>query len=164
MASREVVATINGKKHWLWRGGDSQGAVLDVLVQSRRDQNDATRLMRKLLRKHRRAPRVLIADKPKSYAAANRDLGINVEHRQHKGLNNRAENSHQPTRVREKVMRRFKSARQLHRFSSVHDQAANLFMHCRYHTDAKQRRALRTEAFEAWESVTGTAMLERLAA
>jgi putative transposase len=149
-----VVVTINGKKHWLWRAVDQHGAVLDVLVQSRRDRHAARRLMRKLPRKHGRAPRVLITDKLKSYAAAHRDLGLNGEHRQHKGLNNRAENSHQPTRVREKVMRRFKSARHLQRFASVHDQVANLFMHCRYHTDARQKRALRTQAFEAWESVT----------
>jgi len=103
------------------------------------------------LKKHGRAPRVLITDKLKSYAAANRALGISVEHRQHKGLNNRAENSHQPTRVREKVMRRFKPARHLQRFASVHDQVANLFMHCRYYnTDAKQKQALRTQVIEAW--------------
>jgi putative transposase len=160
----EVVVTINGKKHWLWRAVDQHGAVLDVLVQSRRDRHAARRLMRKLLRKHGRAPRVLVTDKLKSYAAANRDLGINVDHRQHKGLNNRAENSHQPTRLREKVMRRFKSARHLQRFASVHDQIANLFKDCRYYTDAKQKRALRTLAFEAWESVTGAPMRERLAA
>ncbi|MDB5784895.1 MAG: transposase [Caballeronia mineralivorans] len=96
----EGVVTINGRKHWLWRAVE-HGAVLDVLVQSRRDRHAARRLMRKLLRKHGRAPRVLITDKLKSYAAANRDLGLKVEHRQHKGLNNRAENSHKPTRVRE---------------------------------------------------------------
>ena len=107
---------------------------------------------RKLLRKHGRAPRVLITDKLKSYAGANRDLGLNVEHRQHKGLNNRAENSHQPTRVREKVMRRFKSARHLQRFTSAHDQVANLFMHCRYNTNAQEKRAERAQAFEAWEA------------
>ena len=107
---------------------------------------------------------MLITDKLKSYAAANRDLGLKAEHRQHKGLNNRAENSQQPTRVREKVMRRFKSARHLQRFASVHDQVGNLFMHCRYHTDAKQKRGLRTLAFEAWESVTGAPILERLTA
>jgi putative transposase len=140
----EVVVTINGKKHWLWRAVDQHGAVLDVLVQSRRDRHAARRLMRKLLRKHGRAPRVLVTDKLKSYAAANRELGIKVDHRQHKGLNNRAENSHQPTRLREKVMRRFKSARHLQRFASVHDQIANLFKDCRYYTDAKQKRALRT--------------------
>ena len=138
--------------------------MLDVLVQSRRDKHAAERLMRKLLRKHGRAPRVLITDKLKSYAAANRDLGRNVEHRQHKGLNNRAENSHQPTRVGEKVMRRFKSARHLQQFTSVHDQVANLFMHCRYSMNAQEKRSARTQAFEARETVTGHSMLDRLAA
>jgi hypothetical protein len=138
---------------------------LDVLVQSRRDRHAARRLMRKLIRKHGRAPRVLITDKLKSYAAANRDLGLKGEHRQHMGLNNRAENTHQPTRVREKVMRRFKSARHLQRFASVHDQVGNLFMHCRYRADAKEKwPPTRTHTFEACESVTGAPMLERLAA
>ncbi|WP_416347929.1 DDE-type integrase/transposase/recombinase [Caballeronia mineralivorans] len=138
--------------------------MLDVLVQSRRDRHAARRLMRKLPKRHVRAPRVLIADKLRSYTAANRNLGINVEHRQHKGLNNRAENSHQSTRVREKVMRRFKSAHHLQRFASVHNQVANLFMHWRYHTDSRQKRMLRTQAFEAWERVTCAPMLGRLAA
>lgn len=106
----------------------------------------------------------MITDKLTNYAAANRDLGINVEHRQHKSLNNRPENSHQPTWVGEKVMRRFKSARHLQRFASVHNQVANLFTHCRYHADAKEKRALRTQASKAWESVTSAPMLDRLAA
>jgi putative transposase len=114
--------------------------------------------------KHGRAPRVLITDKLRSYAAANRDLRLNVDHRQHKGLNNRAENSHQPTRVREKVMRRFTSVRHLQRFTSVHHQVANLFMHCRYNTNAQEKRSARTQAFEAWEGVTGHLMLDRFAA
>jgi putative transposase len=105
--------------------------------------------MHKLLKKHGPAPRVLITDKLESYAAANKDLGLKGEHRQHKGLNNRAENLHRPTRVPEKAMRRFKSARHLQRFTSVHDQVANPFMQCRYHTDVKQKRALRTQALEA---------------
>jgi len=160
----EVVVTINGKKHWLWRGVDQHGAVLDVLVQSRRDKRAAKRLMRKLLKKHGRAPRVLITDKLRSYAAANKDLGINVEHRQHKGLNNRAENSHQPTRVREKVLRRFKSARHLQRFASTHDQVANQFMHCRYNANAQAKRDARTQAFAAWERVSCAPMMASLAA
>ena len=82
-----------------------------------------------------------VTDKLRSYAAANRDLGLDLDHRQHKGLNNRAENSHQPTRVTEKVMRRFKSARHLQRFVSTHDQVANLFMHSRYNRDAAAKRA-----------------------
>ncbi|MGF6999310.1 putative transposase [Paraburkholderia sp. GAS32] len=140
----EVVVTINGKKNWqwacggpAWRGARRAGA--RPARPARGQAPDA-----QIAQEARRPPRVLITDKLKSYAAANRDLGLNGEHRQHKGLNNRAENSHQPTRVREKVMRRFKSARHLQRFASMHDQVANLFMRCRFHTDAKQKRALRT--------------------
>jgi len=158
----EVVVTINGRKHWLWRAVDQHGAVLDVLVQRRRNGQAARWLMRKLLRKHGRAPRVLITDKLGSYAAANREMGLSLEHRQ--GLNNRAENSHQPTRLREKVMRRFKSARQLQRFASVHDQVANLFIHCRYHTNAQQKRVARAQAFAAWERMTRAPMSGCLAA
>jgi putative transposase len=117
-----------------------------------------------MFKKRERAPRVLITDKLKSYAAANKAMGLNVEHRQHKGLHKRAENSHQPTRVREKVMRRFKSARQLQRFASVHDQVANLFMHCRYNTNAQQKRSVRAKAFKAWKRVTCVPMLGRIAA
>lgn len=102
----EVVVTIKGKKHRLWRAVEQHGAVLDVLVQSRRDKAAAKRLMPKLLKRHGR-PRVIVTDKLRSYGAANNELGPNVEHRQHKGLNNRAENSHQLIRVREKVMRPF---------------------------------------------------------
>lgn len=76
--------------------------------------------MRKLLRKHGATPRVIVTDKLKSYAAANRQMGLRFEHFQHKGLNDRSENSHQPTRVQEKVMRRYKSASHLQRFASVH--------------------------------------------
>ncbi len=150
----EMVVKINGRKHWLWRAVDQHGAVLDVLVQSRRDTRAAKRLMRKLLKKQGYAPRVLVTDKLRSYGAANRVMGLTFEHRQHKGLNNRAENSHQPMRVREKVMRRFKSPRQLQRFTAVHDPLANLFMHCRYRTDAKAKRATRSQAFLAWEAAS----------
>ena len=150
----EVVITIKGKKHWLWRGVDQNGYVLDVLLQSRCNTQAAARLMRKLLRKHGRIPRAMITDKLKSYAAANRRMGLKFEHRQHKGRNNRAENSHQPTRVREKVMRRYKSACQLQRFLSVHDQVANQFMRGRYNRDANQKRQLRAQAFAAWNEVT----------
>ena len=150
----EVVITINGKKHWLWRAVDQFGIVLDVLVQSRRDRYAAQRLMRKLLRKCSAIPRVLITDKLKSYAGANKDMGLRFEHRKPKGLNNRAEHSHQPTRLREKVVRCFKSARQLQRFVSVHDQVANVFHRCRYNVSAIQKRANRNRAFAAWEGVS----------
>ena len=105
----EVCLMIGGTKHWLWRAVDQDGFVLDVLVQSRRDKQAAKRLLRKLLKKQCRAPRVMITDKLASYSAAKDEVMPSVEHRRHKGLNNRAENSHQPTRRRERQMKRFKS-------------------------------------------------------
>ena len=92
----EVCLMIAGQKHWLWRAVDQDGVVLDVLVQSRRDKRAAKRLLRKLLKRQCRAPRVMITDKLPSYGAAKKELMPGVEHRRHKGLNNRAENSHQP--------------------------------------------------------------------
>src|ERR1043165_8545233 len=108
----EVCLMIRGTKHWLWRAVDQDGVVLDVLVQSRRDKKAAKRLLRKLLKRQMRPPRVMVTDKIASYREAKREIMPGVEHRQHKGLNNRAENSHQPTRRRERQMKRFKSAGQ----------------------------------------------------
>ena len=127
---------IAGVKHWLWRAVDQTGMVLDVLVQSRRDKAAAKRLLRKLLKRQCRAPRVMITDKLASYGAAQKEIMPGVEHRQHKGLNNRAENSHQPTRRRERQMKRFKSADQAQRFLSAHDGINNLFHLRRGHVTA----------------------------
>src|SRR4051812_13269626 len=153
----EVCLTIRGKKHWLWRAVDQDGFVLDVLVQSRRDKKAAKRLLRKLLKKQRRAPRVMITDKLASYGAAKGEVMPSVEHRRHKGLNNRAENSHQPTRRRERQMKRFKSPGQAQRFLSAHDQIKNLFYLRRDHLPAAQYRAARTRAFQTWAEVSGIA-------
>jgi putative transposase len=124
----EVALKINGVTHWLWRAVDQAGMVLDVLVQSRRDKQAAKRLLRKLLKRQMRPPRVMITDKLASYGAAKKDVMPSVEHRQHKGLNNRAENSHQPTRRRERQMKRFKSAGQAQRFLSTHDGSTTFFI------------------------------------
>ena len=119
---------ISGVKHWLWRAVDQSGIVLDVLVQRRRDKRAVKRLLRKLLKKQMRSPCVMITDKLASYGAAKREVMPGIEHRQHKGLNNRAENSHQPTRRRERQMRQFKSAGQAQRFLSIHDQSTTCFI------------------------------------
>src|SRR5919108_109491 len=152
----EVAIKIAGKTHWLWRAVDQHGIVLDVLVQRRRDATAAKRLLRKLLKRQGRAPRVMITDKLASYAAAKKDLLPGVEHRRHKGLNNRAENSHQPTRRRERQMKRFKSPRQAQRFLSVHAPINNLFHLRRDHVTADQYRAARAHAFEVWAEITGS--------
>jgi len=153
------VLTIAGKKHWLWRAVDQDGIVLDILVQSRRDKEAAKRLLRKLLKKQCRPPRVMVTDKLASYKAAKREIMPGVEHRQHKGLNNRAENSHQPTRRRERQMRRFKSAGHAQRFLSAHDGINNLFPRCRHRLPACQYRAARTEAFQTWVEIAGVARM-----
>ena len=153
----EVVISIAGEPYWLWRAVDQHGFVLDVLVQRRRDSFAARRLMTKLLKAAVTPPRVMITDKLKSYGAALDKIGLRVDHRQHKGLNNRAENSHQPTRRRERIMKRFKSARQAQRFLSVHDQVANLF-HIPYpeSATAAARRASRDRGFAVWNQISNT--------
>ena len=153
----EVVITISGVKHWLWRAVGQTGTVLDILVQSRRDTRAAKRLLCKLLKRQGRAPRVMVTDKLASYGAAKREVMPSVEHRKHKGLNNRAENSHQPTRRRERQMKRFKSPGQAQRFLSAHDGISNLFHLRRHQVPATQYRADRTQAMQVWAEVAGVA-------
>jgi putative transposase len=105
----EVCLTIKGEHHYLWRAIDQEGNVIDILVQRRRDKRAAKKFFRKFLKGLRDVPRVIITDKLKSHAAAKREILPGVEHRQHRYLNNRAENSHQPTRQRERRMQRFKA-------------------------------------------------------
>ena len=149
----EVVRMIKGVKHWLWRAVDAKGDVLDILGQSRRNKAAAKRFFRKLF-KRRGQPRVLVTDKLRSYGAALKELTPGIEHRQHKGLNNRAEASHRHTRRREKIMGRFKSPRQAQRFLSVHDQTAALFRPKRQLMTAAAYRQTRTEAFDLWTDYT----------
>jgi putative transposase len=153
----EMVVTVAGKKQWLWRAVDQNGFVLDVLVQSRRNAKAAKRLMRKLLKKQGHAPRVMITDKLGSYAVAGREIMPKVEHRRHKGLNNRAENSHQPMRQRERIMKRFKSPGQLQRFVSIHDPIANLFHFPRHALSSSDHRGLRSAAMETWREISHVA-------
>ncbi|GGE80997.1 IS6 family transposase [Massilia psychrophila] len=151
----EVVLTIKGKHHYLWRAVDQNGHVLDILMQSRRNRQAAKRFFSKLLKGLRYAPRVLITDKLKSYAAAKKQIMAGVEHRQHKGLNNRAELSHQPTRQREKQMRRFESLGHAQRFLSAHGPINNAFRCQRNRLSAQRYRHVRANAFSLWNEATG---------
>jgi putative transposase len=152
----EVVITTGGTKRWLWRAVGQNGVELDILIQSRRNKAAAGRLPRKLIRKQMRTPRVMITDKLGSYAAAKREIRPGVEHRQHKGLNNRAENSHQSTRRRERIMKRFKSARHAQQFLSAHGSINNLFLRPAK-TSARNHRFRRTLGFQVWADVSGVA-------
>src|SRR3954452_11157579 len=147
----EVVITIAGKKHWLWRAVDQDGYVLDEIVQSRRDTKAAKRLLKRLLKKQGCLPKRMITDKLGSYAAAQRQIMPDVEHRSHKGLNNRAENSHLPLRRREHAMQGFRSPDGLQRFVSVFSAARNLFVPPRSHRLAAATHLRRLNAMVEWK-------------
>jgi putative transposase len=155
----EMVVTIKGERYWLWRAVDANGYVLDALLRSRRNKAAALRLMRKLLKGQSTTPRVLVTDKLRSYSAAKAELMPGVEHRSHKGLNNRAENSHLPLRRRERRMMRFESARQCQRFVSVHGHVANLFQIHRKHLSAADHRQLRATAMTTWREIALSTVL-----
>ena len=150
----EVFVTIQGRRQYLWRAVDEDGDVLDILVQSHRNRRAAVRFFRTLLKAQGRVPRRLITDQLRSYAAAARIVMPSVVHVTDQYANNRAEVSHQPTRQRERQMRRFKSAAQLQRFASVHGIVQNLFRVSRHLLRSAHHRLLRTRAFVEWDAVT----------
>ncbi|GLK82708.1 IS6 family transposase [Ancylobacter defluvii] len=151
----EVVVTIVGKKHWLWRAVDQNGYILDEIVQTRRDTKAARRLLRRLLKKQGCAPRRMITDKLGSYAAARRQIMPAIEHRAHKGLNNRAENSHLPLRKRERAMQGFRSPGSLQRFVVVFSALRNLFVPPRSRRSALATHLYRLNAMAHWKAVAG---------
>jgi putative transposase len=147
----EMVVRIAGRRMYLWRAVDHEGEVLDMLVQSRRDRKAAVRLMRKLLRKQGFAPRLLVTDKLGSYGAAFRQLGLSCPHEQGHRRNNRAENSHQVVRRRERKVQRFKSAGSAQRFLSMHAAVYNTFNLQRHLVSRSTLRAFRAEATACWQ-------------
>jgi hypothetical protein len=154
----EVFLTINGERHYLWRAVDQDGNVLDILVQRRRNKQAAKKFFRKLLKGCQYVPRVIITDKLKSYGAAKREILPGVEHRQHRYLNNRAENSHQPTRQRERRMQGFKSAGHAQRFLSAYGAIAQHFRPRRHRWSAPEYRQEMQQRYQVWGEITGTRM------
>ena len=152
----EVFVQINGVQQYRWRAVDQDGTVLDILVQSRRDRAAAVQFLRRLLKRLTSVPRVVITAKLASYGAAMREARPSVEHRRHKGLNTRAENSHQPTRERERRMRRFKSPGHAQRFLAAYGPSASHFRPRRHRLTAANYRQTRAERFATWRTITGT--------
>jgi putative transposase len=151
----ELFITIRGRQQYLWRAVDHDGDVIDILVQPRRDRDAAERFFWKLLKGQGRTPRRMITDKLRSYTAAHRRVMPSVVHSTRQYENNRAELlSHQPTRQRERQMRRFKSAAHVQRFVSVQGLVRNLFRVGRHLHRAVHHRLLRTRAFLTWNEVT----------
>jgi putative transposase len=150
----EVFLTINGERHYLWRAVDQNGTVLDILVQRRRNKTTDKKFFRKLLKRCQYVPRVIITDKLESYGAAKRELLPSVEHRQHRYLNNRAENSHQPTRQRERHLQGFKSPGHAQRFLAAYGPIAQHFRPRRYRLSAPAYRQEMLQRFDTWREIT----------
>jgi putative transposase len=151
----EVRVVIRGDVHWLWRAVDQHGFVLDEILQRHRDKGAAKRLLIKLLKRQGWAPRRIVTDKLASYGAAKREVASSVEHRSHKGLNNRAENSHVPLRKRERQMQGFRSAGGLQRFTSVFSAVRNHFVPPANKRPAFSTHLHRLAAFARWRSAAG---------
>jgi putative transposase len=152
----EVFIRIQGVQHYLWRAVDQDGVVLDILVQARRDGQAAKRFFKRLLTGLQYEPRVIVTDKLRSYGVAQRQMLPGAEHRQSRYLNNRAENSHRPTRRRERQMQRFKSPRQAQDFLSAHSFIYGHFRPRRHQLAAPDYRDIRSRAFDVWDQETIT--------
>jgi len=151
----EVFVSINGRQLYVWRAVDSEGEVLDVLVQPRRDRKAALKLMRKLLKKQGIAPATIVTDKLGSYSFALRELGVSRRrHDRGRWKNNRAENSHQPLRERERRMKQFKSPGSAQRFLSIHAAVYNVFNIQRHLTSRRTLRVFRDQAMQTWRQAT----------
>ena len=153
----EMVISIQGRRHYLWRAVDDEGEVLDMLVQHRRDTAAALKLMRSLIKKQGFVPAVIVTDKLRSYAAAFRDLNLSARHEQGLRTNNRAENSHRPVRRRERKMQKFKSAGSAQRFLSSYSALYNTFNYDRHLISRRTLRQFRAEATDAWKQATAAA-------
>jgi putative transposase len=149
-----VALTINRQRYWLWRAVDQDGMVLDILVQSRRDQHAAERFLHRVLDAEAGAePRVIITDKLASYVPAIKRVLPRVEHRRHKRLNNRAENSHRPVSKRERAMQRFKSPEQAQRFLETFSAVCNHFRPRRHRLSAACYRQIMRERCAQWHEI-----------
>ncbi len=153
----EVFIKIDGKQRYLWRAVDQDGGVVDVFLQNRRDAKAAKRFFKRMLKKHKGEPRKIVTDKLRSYGVAHRELIQDSFHNTSKYANNRAELSHQPTRVRERGMRRsdvseFKSVKQAQRFLNVHAAVYNLFNLGRHLVSAETYRFFRLRSFASWKN------------
>jgi putative transposase len=153
----EMAVWIGGKRLWLWRAVDSEGEILDLLLQPKRDRMAALKLMRRLLKRQGHAPRVLVTDRLRSYGSATRELGLSAHHEQGLRKNNRAENSHQVVRRRERKMLGFKSPGSAQRFLSMHSAVHNTFALQRHLLSRRTLRAFRADAAQLWQHATAAA-------
>jgi putative transposase len=154
----EMQLTIRGRRYWLWRAVDQDGFVLDILVQERRNEQAAVAFLRRVLAAAADAPRVIVTDKLASYVPAVKRVLPTTEQRRHKRLNNRAENSHLPTRKPERVLQRFKSAEHAQHFLGPFSAVCSHFRPRRHRLSAHQYRATMRNCFDTWRELVGVAL------
>jgi putative transposase len=154
----EAFLTMTGERHSLWWAVNQAGNILDILVQRRWDKEAAKKFFRKLLKGLMYMPRVILSDRLASYGAPKREVCPSVEHRQHRNLHNRAENSRQPTRQQERRRGRFKSPGHAPRFLSTYGRIASPFCPRRHLFSAHKYRLEMTQRCQAWRETTDTAM------
>jgi putative transposase len=152
LAFDEVFVKINGKLHYLWRAVDHEGEVLEAVVTSKRDKAAALKFLKRIMKKYGR-PRNVVTDRLCSYTAAMREIGNANRHEAGRRLNNRAENSHQPFRRRERAMQRFRSAKTLQKFSPVHAQVHNYFNQGRHLVSREVFKQKRSAALIEWRAI-----------
>jgi len=153
----EMIVVIRGRRHYLWRAVDSEGEVLDFLVQSRRNTKAALKLMRKLMKKQGFAPSQIVTDKLRSYHKAFQILGLTAEHIDNKRSNNRSENSHLPVRRRERKMQKFKSPGSAQRFLNIHSATYNSFYVQRHLINRSHLKQCRADASRIWANACASA-------
>ena len=152
----EVFVRINGEQHYLWRAVDQEGEVLESFVTKRRDRKAAVKFLRKAMKRYGR-PEVIVTDLLRSYPAAMKKIGIAERQETGRWKNNRAENSHQPLRQRERRMKRFKSPGSAQRFLSIHAAVYNVFNVQRHLTSRRTLRVFRDQAMLTWRQATAVA-------
>jgi putative transposase len=156
----EVFIRLNGVIHYLWRAVDQNGVVVDILVQARRDRAAAERFFRRLLRSSNTVPHTVVTDRLRSYSAALPRVLSKVKHQRGHWLNNRAENSHQPSRERERRMRRFKSPEQAQQFLSIYSTVSSHFRPRRHRLTAARYRSIRRQRFQQWNTAVQACALQ----
>ncbi len=148
----EVFVRINGEVHYLWRAVDHEGEVLEAFVTKRRDRTAALRFLRKAMKRYGR-PEVIVTDRLRSYGAAMREIGNEARQETGRWLNNRAENSHQPFRRRERAMARFRSSKSLQKFASIHASVHNHFNQDRHLNSRQVFKLHRSAALAEWRQL-----------
>jgi putative transposase len=148
----EVFVRIKGETHYLWRAVDHEGEVLEVFATKQRDRRAALKFVRRAMKRHG-CPEVIVTDRLRSYRAALNEMGISDRQACGRGLNNRAENSHQPFRRRERAMLKFRDESTLQKFASAHASIHNHFNHDRHITSRTRYKELRLAALSEWRQL-----------